>query len=119
VGVSWRGAALVDGKAWPVYDNEAVWLPAGAHTVEAAPEYDGARVLRLNAELKSARVAEGGAIELSYASAGRAIAILDRVPKRVRVDGTELKIEGSGTAIQLPEGHRTVRLEFAGTAGLP
>ena len=32
------GGALVDGKMWPLVTGEAVLLPSGAHTIEAAPK---------------------------------------------------------------------------------
>jgi hypothetical protein len=37
VGIAWQGGAFVDGEPWPARDDETLWLPAGAHTVESAP----------------------------------------------------------------------------------
>ena len=109
VGIPWKGAAIVDGKPWPAIDDETVWLPAGVHTVEAATEKPGGpRLVRLNGDLRSACVGQGGAIEFSYQSASRAIAILDRAPKSVRVDGKDLTVAAGSMTILLPQGQHTV-----------
>ncbi len=88
VGIPWKGPALVDGQAWPAADAETVWLPAGAHSVEAGD------VAAEAAPGVAERGFEGGAhamraerIEFSYQSSARAIAVLDRAPQRVEIDG--------------------------------
>jgi len=110
VGIPWRGPALVDGEPWPVADDETVWLPAGVHTVEPARDrLECTHLVRLNADLKSARVASGGGLEFKYQSVSRAIAILDRAPQHLRIDGVE---DGQrGTTILLPRGEHTVGVE--------
>ncbi len=110
VGIPWRGAALVDDLPWPVADDETVWLPAGAHSI--APGREGLarlHLVRLNADLESARVTAPGAIEFSYRSAARAIAILDRIPTRIRIDGADDPHPGpASTTLLLPPGRHTV-----------
>ncbi len=103
---------MVDGRPWPAVDDEAVWLPAGAHTVEPGPPIEGLRLARLNGELKTARFAGGGAMEFSYASDSRALAVLDRPPSRIEIDGVaqDLRLAGPRT-ILLPRGQHVVRLE--------
>ncbi len=113
VGVPWNGPALVDGVAWPVAGPSVVWLPAGAHTIEPAPRpAGGARVMDFNGDLLSARYQKGGVIELSYRSASRALAVLDRRAVRLSVDGLESGIELAGPAtLILPRGQHLVTIE--------
>ncbi|MBZ5585107.1 MAG: hypothetical protein LAQ30_23450 [Acidobacteriia bacterium] len=112
VGIPWKEGAAVDGRPWPVMDSETVWLPAGAHTLEPAPQRTGVRLLRLNAALKAARVAGPGAIEFSYASESRAIAVLDRAPRRVEIDGSEERPRLAGpNTLLLPRGQHVVTIE--------
>jgi hypothetical protein len=89
VGLPWKGAASVDGHAWPVGDDETVWLPAGTHSVEPAPGNGTLRLVRLNGELKAARTLANGGLEFAYQSTARAIVVLDRAPRRVRIDGVD------------------------------
>ena len=112
VGVPWKGPVMVDGRQWPVADGETVWLPAGAHTLESAPERAAPRLVRLNADLKTARISSPTAIEFSYQSTARAIAILDRAPLRLKIDGADerLKLAGPKTLL-LPRGQHSVIIE--------
>ncbi|HXI41634.1 MAG TPA: hypothetical protein VNH83_16750 [Bryobacteraceae bacterium] len=104
VGIAWRGDALVDGRPWPVSDGNIIWLPAGAHSIEpavllearnrvAAGEQIGepvpalSRVLDFNGELRSAERTDDSTIELSYDNSSRALAMLDRKPDRLEIDG--------------------------------
>ncbi len=115
LGVPWNGPALVDGKLWPVQDANVVWLPPGTHALEAAPAPPAARILDFNGNLKSARSAVRGAIELSYQSSSRALAILDRKPNRLEIDGAEKKVEvlssGRNYSLSLPRGQHLVTIE--------
>jgi hypothetical protein len=111
VGLPWKGPAMVDGQSWPALDGVTVWVPAGAHTVEAGPNRTGLRLLRLNGELKAARSLDRSTIEFSYRSSARAIAVLDRAPHRVQIDGSaeDPETAGPGTLI-LPRGQHVVTL---------
>jgi hypothetical protein len=112
VGIPWKGAALVDGKQWPVADGETVWLPAGAHALEAAPEGAAPRVMRLTADLKTARISSRTAVEFSYQSGARAIAILDRPPIRLKIDGADRQPTLAGPkTLMLPRGQHSVVVE--------
>jgi hypothetical protein len=111
VGLPWRGPAIVDGQPWPAVDDETVWLPPGPHTVEAGPPRSGVHLVRLNADLKAARAISATSIEFSYQSTARAIAVLDRPPRQVQVDGIEEPVQRAGGAtILLPTGRHTVTL---------
>jgi hypothetical protein len=107
VGIRWQGGALVDGLPWPILDAETVWLPAGPHTVEPAPASSSPRVLRLNADLRVARIVSATTIEFSYESASRALAILDRAPQSVEIDGADEPLSGSAMLL-LPRGQHVV-----------
>jgi hypothetical protein len=112
VGVLWKGAVLVDGRAWPAVDGETVWLPSGAHTLEAAPEGAAPRLVRLNADLKTARISSPAIMEFSYQSTARAIAILDRAPVRIKIDGVDARLSLAGPkTVLLPRGQHSVAVE--------
>ena len=109
-GVAWHGAASVDGHAWPVWDGETVWVPAGVHTVDGC-EGVGPRLLRLNGELKGARVGGTAEIEFTYESTSRAIAVLDRRVRSVRVDGMAKPVGAAGpNTVLLPSGQHLVTI---------
>jgi hypothetical protein len=121
VGVSWAGDATVDGKTWPVTDGATVWLPSGAHTLEASTTRAETRVLDFNGDLQSAEVL-AGAVILAYTSSSRAIAILEKRPSAVELDGVnappELLESGPGWALLLPRGRHAVRIQFAAAEAL-
>ena len=106
--------ALVDGKPWPLADDATVWLPGGVHTLEAASAGSGWRVLDFNGEVKSAERLEGGGVMLAYSSSSRAIAILEKRPDGMELDGVEtapqLAASGANWALLLPRGVHTVRM---------
>jgi hypothetical protein len=111
VGLPWRGAAAVDGQPWPAADDETVWLPAGRHTIEPAPPIASPRLLRLTGDLKAARAVSATAIEFSYRATGRAIAIFDRAPVRIEIDGAEIRLDLAGPkTVMLPRGQHVVTL---------
>ena len=110
VGVPWKGPALVDGKLWPVTDGATVWLPPGTHSIEAAAQAPPLRVLDFNGDLKSASAASG-ALEFIYQSSARAIAIVDRTPKTLTVDGIASVPQMLGNALLLPKGQHLIQLE--------
>ncbi len=112
VGVPWKGSALVDGQPWPAVDGQTLWLPAGAHAVSAGAPRSGPNVIHLNADLKAARVIGADGLEFSYRSDARAIAILDRVPRRVEIDGVEGAPSMAGPkTLLLPRGQHIVKVE--------
>jgi hypothetical protein len=111
VGVPWRGPALVDGQPWPAADQETLWLPAGPHSIEAAESGSSVHLLALNGDLKAARNLGAGTIEFSYQSAARAIAIFDRVPRKLVIDGLEATPVSAGPkTLLLPMGQHVVTL---------
>jgi hypothetical protein len=116
VGISWNGDALVDGRSWPVTDGSTLWLPAGLHTIEPAPTSSAARILDFNGELRSAvRIGKSG-IEFSYESSSRALAVVDRKPTRIEIDGAgALAATLAGDKayiISLPRGQHVVGVQM-------
>ena len=109
IGLQWKGAAWVDNQPWPVFDDATLWLPPGIHVVSPAAAYSGPRLLQVNADLKSARLLGRASVEFSYESASRAIALLDRSPVRIQIDGAETPISRAGTAtLLLPRGQHVI-----------
>jgi len=112
VGLPWNGAALVNGRPWPALDWTTLWLPPGAHSIEPAPAAPRMRLLDFNGELKSA-VALAGGIEIAYRSSARALALVDRKPVRIEIDGEPASpavIEsGANWVVVLPRGQHLVK----------
>lgn len=118
LGVRWRGPARVNGRSWPACDDEHVWLPAGAHVLEEGGEPVAVRLLDLNANLLAAEALPGG-LEFAYRSTSRAIAVLDRAPVAVEVDGEPARLpvikDRDRFILLAPRGQHliTVRVEAA------
>jgi hypothetical protein len=111
LGVPWSGPALVDGRLWPAASGETVWLPPGPHAVEPAPAPPRLRLVDFNGELRTASALADG-IEFSYVSASRALAVLERRPARLEIDGESAAVQGapaaSGFVLFLPRGQHLV-----------
>jgi hypothetical protein len=102
---------VVDGHPWPAADDEVVWLPSGIHTLASAAVQPGLRLLYLNGELQSARMAASTSIEFVYRSGSRAIAVLNRTPRKIEIDGKPVPLESAGpTALLLPRGQHLVAI---------
>ena len=66
----------------------------------------------LNAELKAARAIGANGLEFSYQSGARAIAILDKAPRRVEIDGAAGAPAMAGPkTLLLPRGQHIVKVE--------
>lgn len=110
-GVPWKGPAMVDGKPWPIAGDSTVWLPPGAHALESAREPAVVRVLDFNGDLKMAAVTSGG-IEFAYQSNARAMAMLERPPAQLAIDGVEQAPQMLGNVLLLPRGQHFITLGF-------
>ncbi len=114
-GVRWTGFAQVDGTVWPVADANTVWLPAGRHEITPAAVPPPGRILRFAGELLAAEVADQ-TVSVRYESTSRAIALLDRRPAQVAVDGSmivpDLVAAPRHWSLRLPRGSHTVALSF-------
>jgi hypothetical protein len=108
-GIPWQGPALVDGKQWPVSNDKTLWLPRGPHTIEPGTKAAPLRILDFNGELKSAKVS-GDGVEFAYQSSARAMATLEHTPRKMEIDGAEVKPEFSGNVLILPRGQHLVTL---------
>ena len=112
VGVPWNGPVLVDGKPWPIASGSTVWLPPGSHTLESARLSPALRVLDFNGDLTMAAATAGG-VELAYQSSARAMAILEKAPAKIAIDGVELAPQMSGNVLLLPRGQHFVTLTLS------
>jgi hypothetical protein len=111
VGLPWKGAAMVDGLPWPVADGETLWLPPGTHAIEPAQEEACVHLVRLNGDLQAAGRVSTTSIEFSYQSTARAIAVFDRRPIDILLDGAKEPLELAGPrTILLPRGQHIVTI---------
>ena len=89
---------------------------AGPHTIEAAPSHSTVHMLDFNGELRSAAHIGKSGIEFSYESSSRALAVVDRKPTRIEIDGADQAAEtlaGEKTyTISLPRGQHLVTVEM-------
>ena len=98
VGIPWKGSALVDGRVWPVANDTTIWLPPGTHVIQSGEKQAPLRLLEFNGDLKSANAANGG-VEFAYQSSARAMALLDRLPSRIEIDGAGARPETCGACV--------------------
>jgi hypothetical protein len=103
----------MDGNPWPCVEKGDVYLPAGSHLISAG---DGAatnrpRLAKLNGNLVEAHYSGNQAIEFSYSSPRRAIAIFSSTPKSLQLDG-EAAAEAKTAWVMLPRGSHKVRAAF-------
>jgi hypothetical protein len=116
VGVAWPGGAGVDGKPWPLTDGATVWLPAGVHTLSPSATGPDTRILDFNGDVQSAEALASGELQLSYSASSRAIAILEKRPSALELDGAEtapeLLASGANWALLLPRGRHSARIRF-------
>jgi hypothetical protein len=110
IGVHWTGPATVDGHDWPVADGSTVWMPAGSHTIGGSARVPERRVLSFNGLLRSATSTARG-LELCYESNSRALAVLEKAPSALKLDGVPFPIRMAGNALLLPRGHHTVSIQ--------
>lgn len=107
VGVTWTGPAQVDGRPWPVRSDRTLWLPPGTHTIQPSITVPVLHMTDLNADLRSATAIPNG-MEFVYQSSARAMALFDRQPKRVEIDGEPLPDCIEGKLVKLPRGQHIV-----------
>jgi hypothetical protein len=122
VGIPWAGPAMVNGRLWPVASDETLWLPPGPVAVEVTAAAPPLRVLDFNGDLQTAAVQNGG-VEISYQSQHRAVAVLDRRPDGVEIDGAAVEAnwiaDGGRHALILPRGQHVVTFLVKGLRPLP
>jgi hypothetical protein len=112
VAVKWTGPAMVDGRLWPAVsgsNGSAILLPRGMHAIEPAAKAPALRLIDFNGELQSASALEDG-IEFAYRSSSRAMAQLERTPRKVEIDGAEAHPQMAGTVLLLPRGQHLVTI---------
>jgi hypothetical protein len=116
----WRNFR-VDGKIWPGWGENEVLLPAGKHRITTFERQFGLfnttaldlRLLRLTGNLESLMPTNRG-LEFSYSSYPRTLALFNRQPLEILVDGRPLAeslVFSSGIwSVRLPRGRHNVEV---------
>jgi len=111
----------LDGRPWPVFEAGTVLVPRGTHLLSFSRPFSSLlafeqldlRLRSLSGELLSADATSRGMI-FEYLSPGRCLAVFNKQPHRVRVDGQEwtaaaLYARGEW-AVPLPSGRHLVEV---------
>ena len=104
--LAWRGPAELDGKLWPVQNADSVLAPAGKHRLSAGTAASPITISDFNGDVRSA-ASSARAVELSYASRSRAVAVLGSPVSSVEVDGApfwKAAPNSTGGSLLLPAG---------------
>jgi hypothetical protein len=113
-GIRWRGEALLDGQPWPAGDGETLWVPPGPHVIQPSGDRPRARLLDFTGELISAASVHSG-VRFTYRSGARAYAVLDGLPRRVRIDGQTVEptifASQARFTLRLPPGEHRIEVE--------
>jgi hypothetical protein len=116
VGMEWSGPVTVDGRVWPVRDASTVWLPAGSHVLESSAKDAAVKLVDFNGKLRSASAASSS-MDFSYESNSRALAVVDRRPDALEIDGAAAKppvlASGANFVVVLPRGQHLVRVSIS------
>jgi hypothetical protein len=88
-----------------VLTGSTLWIPAGRHIIEPAPQAPSVRLIDFNGKLKSATARPNG-LGFDYTSDSRAIAILDQPAIAITIDGVATSLKG--THLLLPRGEHHV-----------
>ena len=115
VRIQWRGPAQIDGIAWPGHTDTELLVPAGHHTVSTGFVEPPIRLTDFNGNIEQV-VEEKDAIEISYTSRSRAIAILGCVVSTIEVDGTPFG-KSNDPILLLPVGQHILTLHKQAAPG--
>ncbi|MDQ2711227.1 MAG: hypothetical protein M3Y24_03145 [Acidobacteriota bacterium] len=105
--IAWQGPAEIDGKTWPIQDNESVLAPAGKHRLSTGTAKPTLIIRDFNGEVRSA-LAGKGRVDIAYESRTRAIALLGTPVSAIDIDGEPFKKTTSGESVLLPSGQHVV-----------
>ena len=112
-----QGRLAVDGQAWPASAGRAI-IPVGEHQLDWSEGLPvGPALLRFTGEPGGAAVTPGS-LTLTYYAGVRALAVVDRQPLRLELDGlaTVLPVvtnPDGGCTVTVPGGTHTVRIVVA------
>ncbi len=108
--IAWQGPAEIDGKSWPIQDNESILAPAGKHRLATGTAKPAVTIRDFNGEVRSA-VAGKERLDIAYESQTRAIALLGTPVSTVDIDGEPFKKitqTENAASVLLPTGQHVV-----------
>jgi hypothetical protein len=104
--VTWHGAVNVDGKAWPVRNEQALLAPVGKHLLTAGSVTAAVELRDFNGAVQGAAVA-ANRTDVSYISRTRAVAVFASKVSSIEVDGLKFWKADAANAVgsvMLPSG---------------
>jgi hypothetical protein len=108
VRIRWSGPAEIDGAAWPAYTDSDILVPAGRHAVSTGFAEPPIQLVDFNADIQYV-VREKDAVNISYMSRSRAIAILGCLASAIEVDGSSFG-KPDDRVLLLPAGEHVLTL---------
>jgi hypothetical protein len=105
--IVWQGPVEVDGKTWPIRDNQFVLVPGGKHRLSTAVGKPAVTLKDFNGEIHSA-VSSRDRVDVAYSSRTRAMAVVAATPSRIEVDGLPYNQPAVGNSVMLPSGQHVV-----------
>jgi hypothetical protein len=108
VRIQWRGPAQIDGVPWPIHTDTEMLIPTGHHTVSTGFAETPVNLIDFNADIQQV-VSEKDAIDVSYTSRSRAIAVLGCAASAIEVDGAPFEKPNDGVLL-LPAGEHILTL---------
>jgi len=110
VRVKWRGPAELDGKPWPLKDENGVLIPTGKHRLSVGIGDPPVTIGEFNGKLGTVAV-EGTTVEISYVNSARVLVLPSSPVASIDVDGSPYWPPANGgrsVPIVLPAGEHFV-----------
>ncbi len=104
--VTWHGAVNVDGKAWPLRNEQALLVPVGKHILTAGSVTPAVELRDFNGAVQSAEVT-ANRTDVFYISRTRAVAVFASKVSAIDVDGMKFWKADTANAVgsvMLPSG---------------
>jgi hypothetical protein len=108
--VKWSGPAELDGKSWPLKDENGVLIPSGKHRLSVGIHNPPVTIGDFNGRIGTVAV-DGNTVEISYSNSSRVLVLPSSPVASIDVDGSPYWLSATGgrsSPIVLPPGEHFV-----------